>query len=221
MNHLPEKQKEGEKKNTFEDLLLDNRYQIALLLVGVVLIAFGALIYKKQGSTNSNKIEVLENASEDEGGENKVVVEIGGAVEKPGIYSFDKNSRVEDLMIASGGLSDDADRIWVEKIINRAAKLVDGQKYYIPTLDEQSNVLSANKSGGNQSGSDNFSSAEEGLININDASQKELESIKGIGPGYGSNIIEHRPYSTLEELVSKGAIGQKLFEKIKDKISVY
>ena len=59
-----------------------------------------------------------------------------------------------------------------------------------------------------------------GLININTASQSELEKLTGIGPVYAQKMIEHRPYSTKEELVSKGVISQKVLEKIKESISL-
>lgn len=219
LSHL-EDSGNGSKIN-WEELFYKNRYQFSLFLIGAILIVFGVLFYKKSGRTNTNKIEVLDSVSESQGGQEEIVVQIAGAVEKPGVYTFEKNSRVEDLMISAGGISADADREWVEKVINRAAKLVDGQKYYIPSLDEQSNVLSANVSGGYQNTSETFSLPGEGLMNINSASQKELESLIGIGPVYAQNIIEHRPYSTLEELMSKGAIKQFVFEKIKGDISVY
>lgn len=222
MSELSHQENSGSgPKINWEDFLYKNRYQFSLLLIGAILIVFGALFYKKSGSTNTNKIEVLDSASESQGGQEQIVVQIAGAVEKPGVYTFEKNSRVEDLMISAGGISADADREWVDKVINRAAKLVDGQKYYIPSINEQSDILSANVGGGYQNTSGTFSLPGEGLMNINSASQKDLESLSGIGPVYAQKIIEHRPYSTLEELVSKGAIRQFVFEKIKGDISVY
>jgi competence protein ComEA len=59
------------------------------------------------------------------------------------------------------------------------------------------------------------------LININSASAKELDSLPGIGPVYAQNIIDHRPYSTVDDLVSKKVVSAGLLNKIKDKISVY
>jgi len=124
------------------------------------------------------------------------------------------------LLITAGGLSEKADRLWVEKNLNRAAKLIDGQKIYIPRADEQSNLTTAKNSVDNQTISTNLGSSGGGAININTASQKELESLEGIGPVYAQNIIEHRPYSNTEELVSKDVLKKSLFEKIKNKISV-
>jgi len=58
-------------------------------------------------------------------------------------------------------------------------------------------------------------------MNINTVSLQTLDSLPGIGPVYAQNIIEHRPYSDVQELVSKGAIKQSLYDKIKNLISVY
>ena len=59
-----------------------------------------------------------------------------------------------------------------------------------------------------------------GLININSASQTELEALPGVGPVTAGKIIDGRPYQTLEELKSKKAVGNALFEKIKDKLTI-
>ena len=109
----------------------------------------------------------------------------------------------------------------MEKFLNRASKLVDGQKVYIPRTGEQSDVLSAKDDGGYQSESLSQEGQKGEFININTADLKTLDSLPGIGPVYGQNIIEQRPYSNTEELVSKDAIPAKTYEKIKDKISVY
>ena len=148
-------------------------------------------------------------------------MEIAGAVERPGVYRLSQNSRIDDLLIISGGISVSADRNWMEKYINRAAKLIDGQKVFIPSINEQSNALSANSGVGIKVDQDTFGSQTEGLTNINTSTLSDLDKLPGIGPVYGQSIIEHRPYSTLEELVSKGAISKSVYEKIKNLISVY
>lgn len=147
------------------------------------------------------------------------MVEIAGAVEKPGVYKLPLNSRVDDLLIVAGGLSATADRDWVSKNINRAAKLTDGQKVFIP--DKQSGEASANKSGGYQNISTVLGDKNTSLVNINTASAKELDSLPGIGQVYAQKIIEQRPYSTPEELVTKKVIPKSTYEKIKDRISVW
>lgn len=208
-----------------DDFIEKNKIPLTLLLIGAILLGLGMIIFKK-GSFNSssNKIEVLEDTDKtgkDNDKVGKIVVEVAGAVEKPGVYKFKNGDRVDDALIAAGGLSADCDRIWVEKNVNRAAKLVDGQKLYLPAKDEHSDVLSAKESRVYQSDTSSHSNQNEGKTNINTASLKELDSLPGIGPVYGNNIIEQRPYSNIEELLTKDVIPQKTYEKIKEKISVY
>ena len=59
------------------------------------------------------------------------------------------------------------------------------------------------------------------LININTASLQELDTLPGIGPVYGQSIVEHRPYSNIEELMSKGALKKNVYEKVKDLVTIY
>lgn len=217
MPNLPEQE---EKRFDFDEFVFKYRFPLIFVLIGAILISFGVFLIKKNNQGEFKGVEVLESTTETESNDLKVIVEVAGAVEKPGVYSLENNSRVEDLLIASGGISANADRNWMEKSLNRASKLVDGQKIYIPRKGEQLDVLSATNNGVYQNTSSNFLTEGSGLININSATQKELESLSGIGPVYAQNIIEHRPYSTIEELVSKGALKQYVFEKIKDKVSI-
>jgi len=194
------------------------KFQIFFLL-GLIFVGIGFFVFKGGGLTKSNSVEILESApvaGSDPAGE--IVVEIAGSVEKPGVYKLAQGARIEDLLVSAGGLSVDADRDWVAKNINRAGKLIDGYKLYIVS---QSDVLSASIQDSVKVDQNNFSNQDNELININSASLSELDTLPGIGPVYGQSIIEHRPYSTLEELVSKGAIKQSTFEKIKNLISAY
>jgi len=192
-----------------------NQKLIIFFLLGLILIGFGVLLYKTDIFSPGDKVEVLNNVTEPQDNNSEVVVEIAGAVIKPGVYRLPFGSRIDDLLIISGGLSQDASRNWVEKNINRAAKLIDGQKIYIYHSDE----ISAKDSGGIKLDQGVLGADSGGLVNINTSDQKGLELLVGIGPVYAQNIIEHRPYSNLEELVSKGAISQKVFDKIKNDIT--
>lgn len=193
---------------------------IIFLLTGLILIGFGVLAYKTDIFSSGDKVEVLSSTTESQGEVLEIVVEISGAIEKPGVYKMKNGDRVDDLLIVSGGLSVDADRDWVTKNVNRASKLTDGQKLYIYS---QSEIESAKASGGiklDQGVLRAETTNSSGFISINTSSQSELEKLKGIGPVYATNIIEHRPYSDVQELVSKGAISQKILDKIKNDISL-
>jgi len=209
----------GKKTFNFEKIIDNNKVPIALALLGLILVGFGAFMFRQGSFGETPKIEVLESVSSVEGEE--IVVEVAGAVEKPGVYRLENGSRVEDLLIAAGGVSASADRDWMEKMINRAARLKDGQKLYIPDVDEQTDVLSANSNGGGQTTSRPWGSGLEDLVNINAATLKELDSLPGIGPVYGQNIIEHRPYSSVEELLGRDVIPKSTYEKMKNKVTAY
>lgn len=202
----------------FEDLFHKYRLVIFLLLGGIILVFIGLFI-TKSNNLAQNKIEILDSNSSQNGGE--IIVEIAGGVINPGVYKLTNGSRVEDLLVASGGINSTADRVWMDKTLNRASKLTDGQKIYIPETGKQTEVLSANNSVDDKTISSNISGQGSGLININSSSLKGLDSLPGIGPVYGQNIIEHRPYSTAEELVSKSVIPSSTFEKIKNLITTY
>lgn len=200
-----------------DELLIKYRFPLLIFLVGSVLVTAGFFLFKTGVLDRGKNIEILESGSV----EKEITAEVSGAVISPGVYKLSTGARIEDLLVDAGGFSMDADRVWTEKYLNRAAKVEDGQKIYVPSVDNQSDTLSAKIDGVYQNTSSDFSSDSKDLININTASLKELDSLPGIGQVYGQNIIEHRPYSTVGELLSKGVIGQSLYEKIKKDISVY
>jgi competence protein ComEA len=210
---------EKEKKFDFLKFTEANKWPIALLLLGLIFCGLGLFFYKDAILGGNAKIEVLESVSDSEKA-NKIVVEVVGAVEKPGVYEFTSGERIEDALIASGGLSVNASREWVSKNINRAAKLTDGQKIYIYSSQE---LIAVSSNPGTSSGSVLSGSGGEPIakININTATVKELESLWGIGPVTAQNIIDHRPYSTVEELLEKKLIKSNVYERNKDKLSVY
>jgi competence protein ComEA len=202
------------------ELIIKFRYPLLILLLGLILTAFGVFISKSGLMSPPTKIEVLNSTTSGQIN-GTLTVEVSGQVITPGVYKLAAGSRVEDLLIISGGLTSLADRIWTEKYLNRAAKLTDGQKVYIPSVNEQSSVVSAKTGGGDQTVSANFSSDSNALININTASLTQLDSLPGIGQVYGQSIIEHRPYSNVEELLSKGALRSSVYLKVKELVSVY
>ena len=128
------------------------------------------------------------------------MVDLSGAVIKPGVYELKQGTRINDLLIQAGGLSAVADRDWVAKNLNLADELIDGKKYYIPSTGEK---------------------AVEGLIDINSASLSQLESLEGIGEKRAQDIVSNRPYGTIDDLASKKIIPASVFNKIQEKISAY
>lgn len=198
--------------SNYSDLAYRFRWQIALLLVGLIFAAGGVFIALEHKS-NNQEVEIITEATD-----TSVVVEVSGAVNRPGVYKLEAGARIEDALNSAGGLREVADLQWVGKHLNRAQIVADGQKIYIYS---QTEVLSANNLEGDNSISNVIATPEDGSININTASQEALEQLHGIGPVYAQKIIENRPYSTREELRNKDIIPQKTYDNIKDLISVY
>lgn len=205
----------------FDEFLHKYRHQLLIVLLGLIFIGGGILFYKNDLNFSGTKVEVLEGGSKEPSTDQKLTVEISGAVIVSGVYQLDNGSRINDLLIAGGGFSADADRVWTDKYLNRAAKLTDGQKVYIPVANNQSDDKSANFGTVYQNGSSTNVSDSSNLVNINTASLSQLDTLPGIGPVYGQKIIDHRPYSKTEELVTSGVITQTIYEKIKNSVSVY
>lgn len=187
-----------------------------ILLVVIILAIGGYLLYTNNVKFESSKRESI-TAKKSLQNENlegqKIIVDIGGAVKNPGVYKMDKDARVIDLIEKAGGLSEKVDLQYFDKNINKAQKLIDGSKIYIPTVEDKQNTASHI--------TDNVLgvSTSFGLININTASRKELIDLPGIGEVTADKIIAARPYNSIEELVTKGVLRQSQLDKIKDKIS--
>ncbi len=198
-------------------------YKFPLILGGIgTLLLICAIGLQIKDSFNPKEV-VFENEAT-ASSKTRVRVDIAGAVVKPGVYEFNEGDRIEDALSLAGGLSIEADVGWIEKNLNRAAKLTDGGKIYIPKKAE----ISSGKSLGNINNAGSLSSstkllgvATENTVNINSASQAELETLSGIGPVTAGKIINGRPYSSVEELKSRKIIGNALYEKIKDLLTVY
>lgn len=191
------------------------RRWIVIVILGV--LGLGLIVYGfwDQLRPREVKIEIIKEKGESEkvkvGGE--IVVDVAGAVEKPGVYKLPSNSRIGDALVSAGGLSASADREWVAATLNLAQKLEDGEKVYIP--DKSVNQISSNSAA--QMNGKSVSAK----ININTASMSELDSLEGIGEARAQAIIDNRPYSKTEDLVTKAKIPSNVYDKIKDRVSVY
>ncbi len=149
---------------------------------------------------------------------NRISVSVSGAVEHPGIFHLPAGSRVLDAVQKAGGYRIDAD----VEAVNPTDPLVDGQNLFIPTK-QPGTSRSALDSLISQSQPQPAGSTS-GLININTASQSELEKLPGIGPTKARAIIEYREkngkFSRIEDIKNVKGIGQKTFEKLKNLITV-
>lgn len=140
----------------------------------------------------------------------ELVVDVAGAVKRPGVYSLPFNSRVVEAIKAAGGIKKGADT----SDINQARILKDGEQIYIYPAS----------SGYTSSGKTRVTARKSGPIMINRASAKEFETLDGIGPVLAKRIVAYRKingtFATLEDLMQVPGIGQITFAKFKEKLRV-
>lgn len=186
--------------------LRQNILPIVLALAGIALIVFG--VYQVTSSQKKEKVEFQPASAEAKPTPAKIMVDIEGAVIKPGVYSLNPEARFVDALAAAGGMSDDADREYVSKNINLAKAVTDGLKIYVPRVGEE--ILAASEGSSSESSS---------TININTAGAADLDKLPGIGSVTADKIINGRPYQNIEELLKKKIVSQSVFDKIKNMIS--
>lgn len=194
---------------------------IGMALVIVAIIAFcGGNLYQEWRAEGEGLTLVQEDATAGEtaadsaapeNASGEVVVHVAGAVSSPGVYTLPADSRVDDAVRAAGATAD-ADL----SQLNLAQKLADGQKITVPVAGAApADGSSAATTADNDNG---------GLININTATQEELESLPSIGEVRAQAIItyreEHGGFRTIDELKEVSGIGDKIFADISPHVTV-
>ncbi|HEC21611.1 MAG TPA: hypothetical protein ENI95_01700 [Chloroflexi bacterium] len=139
-----------------------------------------------------------------------IQVYVSGAVAHPDVYTLPSGAIVRDAVAAAGGANADADL----DVLNLARPLSDGDHVYVPRVGEAPTPAPAGEPGAVASGP----------ININTASEAELETLPGIGPVLAQRIVEYReangPFATIEDIQKVAGIGPATFEDIRDLITV-
>lgn len=193
-------------------IITANRLALALLVVGATLIISGFFSTEQFQQFINPSAKNISGASVVPVSDlSEIIVDVSGAVKSPGVYSLKSGSRVADAITAAGGFSDDANLKYLSKNVNLSQKLTDGQKVYLPTKSETSV----------STGTMTFaSSGTGGGIGINSSDSKELDKLPGIGPVTAEKIINARPFSSIDELLTKKVVSKSVFDKIKDQISL-
>lgn len=149
-----------------------------------------------------------------------LVVYVSGAVARPDIYTMPVGSRVRDAIQAAGGLSSQAD----PQNLNLAAFLEDGMKIQVAQIIKTPIAPGAMTGTSNSSATGLSQGVAGSLVNINTASQQELDTLPEIGPALAQRIIAYRmangPFTKVEDIQKVSGIGPVTFEKIKDMITV-
>jgi competence protein ComEA len=150
-------------------------------------------------------------------------VYVSGAVVAPAVYELASGSLIDDAVRAAGGFAADADRA----AVNLAQPAADGMQIHVPTVGEVAATppavsLPAGEAATPASRMGSITTA--GLININTASQVELEMLPGVGPSIAADILAYRsangPFDTIEAIMDVPGIGEGKFEAIRELITV-
>ena len=146
-----------------------------------------------------------------------LVVDVRGAVAKPGVYTLPAGSRVQDALAQAGEPLPNAET----RSFNLARKLNDGEQIYVPLIGEATAVPPTPAKGGPSTAA---TKTPMGKININTASLEELDLLPGIGPAIAQRIIDYRNengvFKQFEDLKKVRGIGDALFGQIKDLITL-
>lgn len=198
------------------------RHRDKLIKAAAAILIIAALLFFGEYGEKRSDVRVASSAAAEEP-DGSIVIEtesqthvamiaadISGAVADPGVYEIPEGSRLEDLIELAGGLSEDAD---IDSI-NRASLVVDGQKVYIPYMDDGYPALS---SGGTAPASSSDGEGEK--VDINTADLAELQNLPGVGPVTAQRIIDYREqnggFSSVEDLINVSGIGEARLEKMK------
>lgn len=152
----------------------------------------------------------------------EIQVYVCGAVASPGVYVLPEGSRVYEAVEMAGGLLESAD----PKALNQARPLADGEQITVLTVEEVQNGETAEQgAGGSVSVGDGTSAGSgDGKVNINTADEDELMTLSGIGESRAKAIIAYREengkFESIEDIMKIDGIKEKMFEKIRDSITV-
>jgi competence protein ComEA len=140
-----------------------------------------------------------------------LIVDVAGAVRKPGVFEFQPGDRVIDAVERAGGALEKADLT----LLNLAAPLTDGQQILVPKKGEtpSGTPITGGVSGGPTA-----------LVNINSADEATLETLNGVGPVLAAAIIqyrtEHGPFASVDQLDEVSGIGPATLEDLRSQVTV-
>jgi len=187
-----------------------NLFICILSVIAIITCVFVAIRIENQGKSDNIIIEDNNCKGNTSESKNVIKVDVRGEIVISGVYEMEEGQILNDLIEKVGGLTVNADTDYVDKSLNRASKLYDGQKVYVPAKGEFIKLDS----------SDNSILIDSSKININICSKTELESLPGIGPSYADRIIQGRPYKNIEDIKKINGIGESRYLQIKDLITI-
>ncbi|HFI0563615.1 TPA: helix-hairpin-helix domain-containing protein [Streptococcus suis] len=213
---------------TYIEMLKEYKWQIALpAAAGLLMATFlifsqpaksdqtGLTDFPQTEQTSSSQEQTEETSTEVSEEPSQLVIDVKGAVEKPGLYTLEAGARVNDAVEAAGGLTSQAD----PKSINLAQKLSDEAVVYVASKDENISVVASTTASSALSQKGN-----ESKVNLNTATEADLQTISGIGAKRAADIIAYREanggFKSVDDLNNVSGIGDKTMESIRPYVTV-
>lgn len=194
---------------------------LCVLLLGCVVT--GLWTYDKENASSNEVVKQLVSASREEKrrlDSRTIKVYISGAVLMPGIYDIPMGSRAYNAVEAAGGMTNDADA----DRVNLAKKLKDGDHVNVPFMKQgRAKGSITSKASNPLQAALVTDSSKNSSVNINTASQSELDSLPGIGPAMAKRIIAERekaPFTSVDDLLRVKGIGKAKLGKLRSRIRV-
>lgn len=188
-----------------------------LTLAASAIVGACALLVSVRGAPPEPELLIPRATASTEAPTTELYVHVAGAVARPGLYKVGAGSRVADVLDAAGGPTADGD---VDQL-NLAAKVGDGERVYVPRAGE---VAAPGASPGEGADSPSSASAATGPLNLNTATQAQLEELPGVGPSTAKAIIQYREkngrFRAVEELLDVRGIGPSKFAEIEPLVKV-
>lgn len=181
---------------------------VAIVMGAVLAMSDSSQVQAVQSCPTPETTEVID-GSKDGQKDDLITLDIGGAINKPGLYELKTGSRYADLIVMAGGLSKEVSKEFVAKELNLSKELKDQEKVYLPFNSESVST-----------GVVADSVADVGSISINTASAETLQNLKGIGEVTAQKIISGRPYHELKDLVINKILSEKLFESLSSQLKL-
>lgn len=199
----------------------ENFKKIIIIIILIVSISF-FIYFKFQNNEEEfyyNEVLMEENSTvlEENIEKEKIKVYITGEINLPGVKELELGARLEDLINVAGGLTKEADI----KKVNLAYQLEDGQKIYIPNINDETDEIITTENG--EGIIENLEESSE-VVNINKADIEDLLKLPGVGESLAQRIINYREengkFKNIEDLKNVSGIGEKKFESLKEYIVV-
>ena len=212
-------------KDIFDTIYYERKKVLIFLVITLSVISyFFVNSNKKMVVEASDDIEIKEEVKEEkeEVKIEKVMVDIKGEVVKPGLYEVENESRVQDVINLAGGLKEDAST----DDINLSSKVTDEMVIVINKKEEVVPIESTKTVTVKESSSASITTTNKpsGKVSINSGTIDELCTLNGIKEARAKKIIEYRttngPFKSLEDIMNVSGIGEAIFAKIKDSITL-